>query len=140
MSCSVDGSQGGRYMATSGRDGKVKVWDCRNWKGAVREWAAQGGTAIVEWSQRGYLAVATGGSVNVSFFNESIVTYNVLTLPAVCVSYNPCSAPRNGTTATVPYSSNTTSPAYLSSICTIPRYPHRRSSSWFVQHLNTRIW
>lgn len=42
MSLGVDpsgvGGGGGRYMATAGRDGLVKVWDCRNWKGAVRTW------------------------------------------------------------------------------------------------------
>ncbi|CAL1710766.1 unnamed protein product [Somion occarium] len=62
---SVDPSTGGRYMATSGQDGLVKVWDCRNWKGAVRTWQARGGVGEVEWSQRGALAVASGGSVNV---------------------------------------------------------------------------
>ncbi|GBE84537.1 Probable U3 small nucleolar RNA-associated protein [Sparassis crispa] len=65
VSVSVDPSTGGRYMATAGQDGMVKVWDCRNWKGAVRQWTARGGTAAVEWSQKGALAVATGGSVNV---------------------------------------------------------------------------
>jgi U3 small nucleolar RNA-associated protein 7 len=55
-------------MATAGMDGMIKVWDCRNWKGTVREWNARGGTAEVEWSARGALAVATGGSVNASYF------------------------------------------------------------------------
>ncbi|KAI0368542.1 BING4CT-domain-containing protein [Pilatotrama ljubarskyi] len=64
-SVSVDPSTGGRYMATSGQDGTVKVWDCRNWKGAVRTWNARGGGAELEWSQKGTLAVASGGSVNV---------------------------------------------------------------------------
>lgn len=63
---SIDPSAGGRYMATSGQDGLVKVWDCRNWKGAVRQWVSRGGNAEVEWSQKGSLAVATGGSINVS--------------------------------------------------------------------------
>ncbi|KAH7909100.1 BING4CT-domain-containing protein [Hygrophoropsis aurantiaca] len=62
---SIDPSSGGRYMATSGQDGTVKVWDCRNWKGAVREWVTRGGSAELEWSAKGSLAVATGGSVNV---------------------------------------------------------------------------
>lgn len=54
-------------MATAGKDGFVKVWDCRNWKGAVREWNVRGaGDAELEWSQRGSLAVASGGTVNVS--------------------------------------------------------------------------
>ncbi|KAG7440555.1 BING4CT-domain-containing protein [Guyanagaster necrorhizus] len=64
-SVSMDPSQGGRYMATAGKDQTVKVWDCRNWKGAVREWTARGGCAEVEWSARGALAVASGGTVNV---------------------------------------------------------------------------
>ncbi|KII85462.1 hypothetical protein PLICRDRAFT_115928 [Plicaturopsis crispa FD-325 SS-3] len=65
ISASVDPSSGGRYMATAGQDGTVKVWDCRNWKGSVREWTARGGGAELEWSAKGSLAVATGGSVNV---------------------------------------------------------------------------
>ncbi|KAI0767826.1 BING4CT-domain-containing protein [Fomes fomentarius] len=64
-SVSVDPSAAGRYMATSGQDGMVKVWDCRNWKGAVRTWNARGGSAVLDWSQKGALGVATGGSVNV---------------------------------------------------------------------------
>ncbi|KAL0577540.1 putative U3 small nucleolar RNA-associated protein 7 [Marasmius crinis-equi] len=65
-SVSVDPSSGGRYMATAGKDGTVKVWDCRNWKGTVREWSVRGtGEPEVEWSQKGYLAVASGGSVNI---------------------------------------------------------------------------
>ncbi|KAF9055197.1 BING4CT-domain-containing protein [Hymenopellis radicata] len=64
-SVSMDPSQGGRYMATAGKDSTVKVWDCRNWKGAVREWTARGGYAELEWSQKGALAVASGGSINV---------------------------------------------------------------------------
>lgn len=68
-SISVDPSQGGRYMATAGKDSTVKVWDCRNWKGAVREWNARGGYAEVEWSQKGALAVTSGGTVNVCAFS-----------------------------------------------------------------------
>ncbi|KAI1798479.1 BING4CT-domain-containing protein [Ganoderma leucocontextum] len=64
-SVSVDPSTAGRYMATAGQDGTVKVWDCRNWKGAIRTWNARGGNAVLDWSQKGALGVATGGSVNV---------------------------------------------------------------------------
>ncbi|KAJ3563739.1 hypothetical protein NP233_g8748 [Leucocoprinus birnbaumii] len=66
-SVSIDASSGGRYMASAGKDGTVKVWDCRNWKGSVREWSTRGaGSEVeVEWSQRGFLGVASGGSVNV---------------------------------------------------------------------------
>ncbi|KAF8631164.1 hypothetical protein AX15_002503 [Amanita polypyramis BW_CC] len=66
VNVSVDPSQGGRYMATAGRDGAVKVWDCRNWKGAVRDWTVRGaGDIELDWSARGYLAVANSGNVNV---------------------------------------------------------------------------
>ncbi len=65
-SLSVDPSHAGRYLATAGVDGKVKVWDCRNWKGCVREWEQRGtGHAELDWSQKGFLGVASGGTVNV---------------------------------------------------------------------------
>lgn len=64
VSVSVDPSTGGRYMATAGHDGTVKVWDCRNWKGTIRQWTTRGGSTELEWSQKGILAVACGGSVN----------------------------------------------------------------------------
>ncbi|KAH0579216.1 putative U3 small nucleolar RNA-associated protein 7 [Termitomyces sp. J132] len=66
LSVSVDPSQGGRYMATAGRDGTVKVWDCRNWKGAVRDWTLRNGSDVeLEWSAKGALAVASGSGVNI---------------------------------------------------------------------------
>ncbi|KAJ4478867.1 WD40-repeat-containing domain protein [Lentinula lateritia] len=75
-SVSIDPSESGRYMATAGKDGSVKVWDCRNWKGAVREWTLRSGgkgDAEVEWSQKGVLAVGSGGSVNM-YTSPSIKT------------------------------------------------------------------
>ena len=52
-------------MATAGVDGTVKLWDCRNWKDALRSWNSRGGNATLAWSQRGCLAVSSGGAVNV---------------------------------------------------------------------------
>ncbi|ELU45600.1 WD repeat-containing protein 46 [Rhizoctonia solani AG-1 IA] len=65
-SLSVDPSSGGRYLATAGQDSRVKIWDCRNWKGCVREWTVRGGApSEVEWSRKGWLGVIGGGSINV---------------------------------------------------------------------------
>ncbi|CAE6465437.1 unnamed protein product [Rhizoctonia solani] len=65
-SLSVDPSSGGRYLATAGQDSRVKIWDCRNWKGCVREWTVRGGApSEVEWSRRGWLGVIGGGSINI---------------------------------------------------------------------------
>ncbi|KAF8174404.1 BING4CT-domain-containing protein [Pholiota molesta] len=88
VSVAVDPSEGGRYMASAGRDGTVKVWDCRNWKGAVREWAVRGGgDPELEWSARGYLAVASGGTVNV-YNPPSIHTpFNARTAPPLYVTH-----------------------------------------------------
>lgn len=63
-SVAVDSRDMGRYLATTGVDGQVKVWDCRMWK-TVREWASRSGGGEVQWSGSGVLAVASGGTVNV---------------------------------------------------------------------------
>lgn len=61
------GGGGGRYVATAGRDGVVKVWDHRNWKGAVRSGRVRGGgkgcvkEIEVGWSQRGRWRLRVGG-------------------------------------------------------------------------------
>ncbi|KAF8898038.1 BING4CT-domain-containing protein [Gymnopilus junonius] len=88
VSLSVDPSEGGRYMASAGRDGTVKVWDCRNWKGAVREWTVRGGgDPEVEWSQRGYLAVASSGNVNI-YHPPSIHTpFHIRTPPPLYMTH-----------------------------------------------------
>jgi U3 small nucleolar RNA-associated protein 7 len=71
-------------MATAGRDHKVKIWDCRCWKGVVREWSPRSGGGgskggahaqadiELEWSQKGYLSVASGGTVNVRIHPFSV--------------------------------------------------------------------
>ena len=86
VSISVDPSTGGRYMATAGHDGMVKVWDCRNWKGAVRQWTARGGSAELEWSQKGALAVASGGTVNVSV--SASISGNLINVPVTRYTTN----------------------------------------------------
>ncbi|CAA7263659.1 unnamed protein product [Cyclocybe aegerita] len=87
VSVAVDPSQGGRYIATAGRDGTVKVWDCRNWKGAMRDWTVRGGDPELEWSQRGCLAVASSGTVNV-YRPPSIHTpFNVRTPPPLYITH-----------------------------------------------------
>ena len=73
-------------MATAGHDGMVKVWDCRNWKGAVRQWTARGGSAELEWSQKGALAVASGGTVNVSV--SASISGNLINVPVTRYTTN----------------------------------------------------
>ncbi|GAW04938.1 BING4CT-domain-containing protein [Lentinula edodes] len=103
-SVSIDPSESGRYMATTGKDGSVKVWDCRNWKGAVREWTLRSGgkgDAEVEWSQKGVLAVGSGGSVNM-YTSPSIKTPHhssyqpplYLTHPLLSASHRPITSLR----------------------------------------------
>ncbi|KAG8757647.1 Small subunit (SSU) processome component [Serendipita sp. 396] len=76
-SVSVDPSSSGRYMATSGADGRVKIWDCRNWKGCLRQWAVRTNPsngavgAQLEWSQKGMLAVGSSSSINI--FKQPVV-------------------------------------------------------------------
>ncbi|KAJ9099239.1 hypothetical protein QFC21_004119 [Naganishia friedmannii] len=68
QSISIDPSASscGRYMATSGADGRVKVWDNRNWGKTVREFGVRSaGRHEVDWSGRGLLAVSGKGGVSV---------------------------------------------------------------------------
>jgi U3 small nucleolar RNA-associated protein 7 len=57
----------GRYMATAGLDGKVKIWDARMWGETVNEWHSRVDVRSLDWSQRGMLAV--GGKSNVTIYN-----------------------------------------------------------------------
>lgn len=97
-------------MASSGADGTVKVWDCRNWKGAVREWTTRGGGAELEWSAKGALAVATGGSVNVRRFfpssetRESLfISSQVYTKPSIQTRFSAKAAPPLYVTHPIPH-------------------------------------
>ncbi|KEI40118.1 uncharacterized protein L969DRAFT_48081, partial [Mixia osmundae IAM 14324] len=58
---SVSGSP---YMATSGLDGKLKVWDCRTWS-VLNEWQTRRPAGQVAWSQRGLLAAGWGNQLGV---------------------------------------------------------------------------
>ena len=81
-SISMDQSTGGRYMATAGVDGTVKLWDCRSWRDALRSWNSRGGYATLAWSQRGCLAVASGGAVNVGII-FGFQLHVIITLPTL---------------------------------------------------------
>ena len=139
-SVSVDPSTGGRYMATAGQDGTVKVWDCRNWKGAVRTWNARGGSAVLEWSQKGALAVATGGSVNVSWIIGSPASLiDVACNPGIyqTVYTNPLHCTRLSATLSHPPCSPSTS--YIRSFLPFPRYPCCRPFSRSLNHTRARL-
>ena len=96
-SVSIDQSTGGRHMATAGVDGTVKLWDCRNWRDALRSWTSRGGHATLAWSQRGCLAVASGGAVNVGtlfgFRLRVFTTFPTLQVYSTPSVHSPNSAP-----------------------------------------------
>ena len=137
----VDQSTGGRYMATAGVDGIVKLWDCRSWKDALRSWNSRGGHATLAWSQRGCLAVASGGAVNVS---------TCLRLPVSC-HYNPrnvlqgvfhaisaFSQSRALSTPIISDASPIWETPYFPRVLPIPGYPCRRA--YFGNLLHTGPW
>jgi U3 small nucleolar RNA-associated protein 7 len=116
-SVSIDQSIGGRYMATAGVDGTVKLWDCRSWKDAIRTWSSRGGNATLAWSQRGCLAVASGGAVNVGTVSAFIVI-SLLTLRAwqgVFPAINTLCQPRALSTSIIPDASPTRETTHFSS-------------------------
>ncbi|KAF8496406.1 BING4CT-domain-containing protein [Russula emetica] len=101
-SLSIDQSTGGRYMATAGADGIVKLWDCRNWKDALRSWNSRGGHATLAWSQRGCLAVASGGAVNV-YSTPSVHSPNPAPSPPPLYLTHPQSAKPHSSLAFCPF-------------------------------------
>ena len=140
-SVSVDPSTGGRYMATAGQDGTVKVWDCRNWKGAVRTWNARGGSAILDWSQKGALGVATGGSVNVrvvvSRFLRTAFIYSPLT--GLHEAVDPDTICRSRSSTALPHPPRSAPPSHFSPFLPLPRYPHHRPLCRRVRHSRPRL-
>lgn len=134
---SVDPSTGGRYMATSGQDGTVKVWDCRNWRGSVREWSTRGGGAEIEWSQKGALAVAVGGSVNVSgMFSclQSLLKVFLKFCPGIRKTGDTDTLHRSCTSPIVHDPSYPPSAVDICPLLSLPRCSHHRSQLRSVQH------
>lgn len=57
----------GQYMATSGLDGQLKVWDVRTYK-LLQEYYTPTPAGALSISQLGLLAVGWGPHISVSFF------------------------------------------------------------------------
>jgi len=89
-------------MATAGVDGIVKLWDCRSWRQALRSWDSRGGNATLTWSQRGHLAVASGGAVNV-YSRPSIHTPHPAPSPPPLYMTHPQSAKPHTSLAFCPF-------------------------------------
>ena len=53
----------GRYCATSGLDGTVKLWDARMWGKEVRSWSTRSAPKTLSFSQRGMLSVGSKSGV-----------------------------------------------------------------------------
>ena len=53
----------GRYCATSGMDGIVKIWDGRMWGKEVRSWAVRNPATSLSYSGRGILAIGAKSGV-----------------------------------------------------------------------------
>lgn len=66
----VDPSEGsaGRYVATCGMEGRVKIWDGRMWGKEVRSWAVRNTPTSLSYSGRGMLAV--GGKSGVTVYRD----------------------------------------------------------------------
>ncbi|WVN89016.1 uncharacterized protein L203_104232 [Cryptococcus depauperatus CBS 7841] len=89
----IDPSEGsaGRYMATSGMDGVVKIWDARMWGKEVREWKTRNQITTLCYSGMGMLGV--GGKSGVTVYqdlqknaNRPPTPYLTLALPSLTAS------------------------------------------------------
>ncbi|SRR6266702_1336750 len=140
-SVSVDQSSGGRYMATAGTDGSVKLWDCRSWKEALRSWSSRGGNATVAWSQRGYLAVASGGAVNVHAILGRLTHLTLLTFCAwsgILTAFDTHSSPRTVTASTISNTPSTCETAHIPLILPISRCTCDRTRRGCLVHTGPR--
>jgi U3 small nucleolar RNA-associated protein 7 len=75
-------SSAGRYTATAGLDGQVKIWDGRMWGKELRSFGMRNNPLSLHYSGRGMLAV--GGKSGVSIFRDDTTTpYLTLPLPSL---------------------------------------------------------
>ena len=138
---SIDQSTGGRYMATAGVDGIVKLWDCRSWRDALRSWNSRGGHATLAWSQRGCLAVASGGAVNVgTIFFELHVIITPATLQGVfhAISSFPQSCALS--TSIISNASPNCETPYFPRFLPISGCPCYWACFWHILHTGPRRW
>jgi len=70
MSVDPSESSAGRYCATAGLDGTVKLWDGRMWGKEVRSWGVRNTPHSINFSQRGMLSV--GGKSGVTVYRDVI--------------------------------------------------------------------
>ena len=140
-SVSIDQSTGGRYMATAGVDGIVKLWDCRSWRDALRSWNSRGGHATLAWSQRGCLAVASGGAVNVGtiFFQLHVI----ITLPTLQGVFHAISSLSQSCALSTSFISNASpncETPYFPRVLPISGCPCYWACFWNLLHTGPRRW
>lgn len=63
-------SSAGRYVATCGMEGTVKLWDGRMWGKELRSWNVRNSPTALSYSQRGMLAI--GGKSGVTVYRDLI--------------------------------------------------------------------
>lgn len=138
-SVSVDPSSGGRYMATAGMDGSVKLWDCRSWKEALRSWSSRGGNATVTWSQRGHLAVASGGAVNVHAILGCLITsLTFCAWSGIYTTFDMHSPPRTVSASTISNTSSICEAAHVTLVLPISRCHWDRTRRGCLVHTRSR--
>lgn len=77
----VDPSEGsaGRYVATCGMEGRVKIWDGRMWGKEVKSWSVRNTPTTISYSQRGMLAV--GGKSGITTYRDLFAEGNGVPQP-----------------------------------------------------------